>query len=420
MASAERLLISSILRAKSNGQVKILGLKPEDFIVFKEEFRYVSENGVPSKATFKERFPEFNYVKNVAESDIPLLVDRVRDKKIRTEFASAVEKHVKQIDKKKPIDLITGMVRDLENIQGSYSLSQDVDIFNNTNFIVDEFKRRRRERKAGREPGIPTSIPTLDKETGGMAPGEVWTIVGRQGEGKTWLSLEFACSACIHNKKVLYISLEMPPELIAFRVHTLLYALTNPKAKENKFPNLELIRGLKVTPKRYRKWLKELRGTFQAKFIIPQLSRNFYFNTSSVAAKIEEHHPDLVVIDYIGLMSSDGGKGKIENWQEIKSQMRDLKTMALRYSIPIVVNAQANRAAALGEDVPKLHQIAGSDAIGADSDRVIALRLLPSRRLRIGVVKNRHGRQAFLFDCKWDINQGFLHEIPPENEEFEE
>lgn len=420
MPSAERLLISAILRAKSNSEVKILGLKPADFLTYGEEFRFIGENGVPSKGVFRERFPEFRLA-DADSGDIPLLVDRVREKKVRTEFANVVEKHVKQIDKKTPMELVAGMIRDLETVQGMHSLGQDIDIFNNIGFMVDEFKRRRRNRIEGRHIGIPTSIPTLDKETDGMSPGEVWTIVGRMGDGKTWLSLEFAVSAVIHNKKVLYISLEMTPEMIGFRVHTLLYALMHPDKKKNRFPNLELIRGEKVKPSKYRKFLKQARTELQAKLIIPQLSHNFHFNTAAVAAKIEEHKPDLVVIDYIGLMAGDSGKGnKIENWQEISSQMRDLKLMSLRYSIPIVVNAQANRGAALGEEVPKLHQIAGSDAIGAHSDRVIALRLLPSRRLKIGVIKNRNGRQSFMIDCKWDINNGFIKELPPEAEDFEE
>ncbi len=415
--SAERLLISAILRSGSNSKVKILGLSPKDFTIYKEEFAFLLEDGVPSKSVFLERFPDFK-IRKVKPSDIERLVDRVRDNKLRADLSTAIKETVDELDTKRPIDLVAALNRKLDAMNGQFSTSMDVDILANSDYMVDEYKRRTKAAKSGGTVGIPFGIETLDKEIGGMFDGEIITIVGRQGDGKTWLSLDFAASARIHAKNVLYISLEMPPELIGFRLHTLLYALMNPNKKHNKFPNLNLILGKEISPKLYREWLEKVRKKNDAKFIIPQLSRNFFFSTSTVASKIEQHRPDVVFIDYIGLMQGDNKK--IENWQEISQQMRDLKTMALRYKIPIVVNAQANRAAAdpKSEDVPRLHQIAGSDSIGANSDRVLSLRLLPSKKLRIGVEKNRYGRDKFHFDCKWDIDQGFIKEIPPES--FEE
>ncbi len=413
--SAERLLISAILKSGSNSEVKILGLAAKDFTAYKEEFAYLMDSGVPSIATFQERFPDFK-VRNVKSSDIHLLVDRVRDNKIRRELQIAVKSIADQLGEKKPIDLVMDLSRKMDTIQGSFSTSKDVDLIGNAELMVNEYRRRLRSSKSGQTAGIPFGIPTLDKEIGGMFGGEIITIVGRQGDGKTWLSLEFSTSAIIHNKRVLYISLEMPPELIGFRVHTLLFALLNPSKKQNKFPNLSLIMGKDINSKTYASWLETVRKDHKnSKFIVPSLSRNFIFSTATVAAKIEEHRPDLVVIDYIGLMA--GENKRIENWQEIGQQMKDLKNFALRYNLPIIVNAQANRSAAdpKSESVPMLHQIAGSDAIGASSDRVISLRLLPSKRLRIGLEKNRYGRDKFHFDCKWDINQGFLHEMKPED-----
>lgn len=411
MASAERLLISAILQAEDNSIPKQEGLSPKDFIVHKPEYSFIIQNGVPSKALFRQQFPDFKFAKSQGK-DIPHLVLLVRKERVKHELHKAIESVIKDVEDKNPLDLAKRLGDAMDKIQGMYSMSRDVDILNNAELLVDEFKRRVHMRKEGKQVGIPTGIPTIDTETSGLAPSELWVIVGRQGDGKTWLSLEFTASAIIHKLSVLYISLEMPPELIAFRLHTLLWALRHPKKKQNKFPNLELIRG-EGSVKAYRQYLDNLRTTYKSKFIVPQLSSNFIFTTSTVAAKIEEHKPALVVIDYIGLMQSEGGKGKIENWQEIAQQIRELKTMAMHYQIPIVVNAQANRAANDENTAPKLHQIAGSDAIGANSDRVISLRMLPSKNLRISIEKNRYGRQNFTFDVKWNINHGFMRELPP-------
>jgi replicative DNA helicase len=397
----------------------MLGLRPEDLVIYKEEYSFLIENEVPSVSVFQERFPDFK-VRKVKSSDIDTLVDRVRDNKIQSDLSKAVKTVVNQIGEKRPIELVHALGRSLDEIQGKFTSGRDIDILTQTDLMVDEYKRRAKSTKNGNTVGIPFGIPTLDKEMGGMSPGEVITVVGRQGEGKTWFSLDASASAVIHNKSVLYISLEMPPELIGFRLHTLLYGITH-ENKKNKFPNLSLIMGKDISPKKYREYLVKIRKNYKGKFIVPQLSRNFFFSTATVASKIEEHRPDLVVIDYIGLMQGDNKK--VENWQEISGQIRDLKTFALRYKIPIIVNAQANRAAAdpKNDDAPKLHQIAGSDAIGANSDRVISLRLMSKvNKLLISVEKNRYGRAKFSFKCKWDVDQGFIKELPQEEQFFEE
>jgi replicative DNA helicase len=417
--SAERLLISAILRSGSISKVRMLGLRPQDMVLYKEEFSFLLDNDVPSKAVFHERFPDFK-IRKVKPSDIDNLVDRVRDNKIQSDLGNIMKNTANQIGEKRPIELVIALARSLDEIQGRFSSGKDIDILSSTDLMVDEYKRRQKSSKNGNTVGIPFGIPTLDKEMGGMSPGEVITVVGRQGEGKTWFSLDAAASAVIHNKKVLYISLEMPPELIGFRLHTLLYGITH-ENKKNRFPNLNLIMGKDIDPKKYKTYLEKVRKEYKGSFVVPQLSRNFFFSTATVASKIEEHRPDLVVIDYIGLMQGDNKK--IENWQEISQQIRDLKNFALRYKIAMMVNAQANRQAAdpKNDDAPKLHQISGSDAIGANSDRVISLRLMSKvNKLLVSVEKNRYGRAKFSFKCKWDVDQGFIKELPSEEQFFEE
>lgn len=408
MPSSERLLISAILQSGDNSFVKQEGLTPKDFIAHKAEFDYISQNGVPSKVMFKKQFPDFSILKSESK-DIPQLVTLVRKERIKHEFHRAIEKVLNQVDTAQPMDLAKKLYDSMGRITSMYVTAKDVDVLGDTEFVENDYKKRIKMRKEGRQVGIPTGIPTIDEITGGLAPGELWVIVARQGQMKTWLSLEFAASATIYNVPVLFISLEMPPELIAYRYHTLMWALRHPKRKQNKFANLALLRG-EPSLKLYRKFLENVKSTYKTKFIIPDLNSNFNFTTATVAQKIEEHHPGLVVVDYIGLMQSDS-TGRIDNWQELAQQVRELKKMALQYKIPIVVNAQANRSSADGKEAPKLHQISNSDAIGATADRVMSLKKMPSGMLRISIEKNRNGRDNFYFDVKWDINNGFLKEV---------
>jgi hypothetical protein len=66
--------------------------------------------------------------------------------------------------------------------------------------------------RAGGAVGFPTPWGTLNRFTGGLQPGEAAAILSRPGQGKTWAMLVWATYLRQHGFRVLFVSMETPPE----------------------------------------------------------------------------------------------------------------------------------------------------------------------------------------------------------------
>ena len=75
--------------------------------------------------------------------------------------------------------------------------------------VFDEaMQAHERRLETGDSPAIPTGFRCIDKETGGLFPGQLWQIAARSYMGKTALALDMAAKMC-KRSKVLFVSLEM-------------------------------------------------------------------------------------------------------------------------------------------------------------------------------------------------------------------
>jgi hypothetical protein len=156
-----------------------------------------------------------------------------------------------------------------------------------------------------------------------------------------------------------------------------------------------------VDIKEYSRFLQRASKFIKKGLVVPEAK-----DSGSVAqfqAKLEEHSPDVAFYDYFGLSIGDT---KVENWVAAADMSRGFKQLCTRYNIPIVLNAQANRSAAESKEAPRLDQIAYTDNLGRDSDRVLSLRLNKGQ-LSMFVAKNRFGEdgQRLRFDLDIDIGQ---------------
>ena len=129
----------------------------------------------------------------------------------------------------------------------------------------------------------------------------------------------------------------------------------------------------------------------------------------ALAAKIDRLRPDIVFLDGLYLMRDD--RGEI-GWAGITNITRDLKQLALRKQIPIVVTSQLNRGAANRR--ASLANLAFSDSIGMDADVVIALfqdqQLRDDDKLIVKLIKQREGFQLE-FTIRWDLSDMVFDEI---------
>jgi hypothetical protein len=88
-----------------------------------------------------------------------------------------------------------------------------------------------------------------------------------------------------------------------------------------------------------------------------------------------------------------------------------LKQIAQQYGIPIIAAAQLNREAANMRDLAGPDKLAESDAIGRDADAVITARQMSKHVMAMKLAKYRHGRDGYIWYCRFLPNTGHFEEI---------
>ncbi len=212
--------------------------------------------------------------------------------------------------------------------------------------------------------GISTGFIDIDKRTAGLHGSELVLIAARPGMGKTSFALNIAQNAAIDSRATVVIfNLEMPGIQLANRM----------LASEAMISSENLKRG-NIKDEEWEKLGEALDVLSNANIYIDDTST---ITVSEIAArcrklKMEKKELDLVVIDYIQLMSSN--KRGVSREQEIAEISRSLKVLAKELNIPIIALSQLSRAVEK-RDVkePVLSDLRESGSIEQDADMVMFL-----------------------------------------------
>jgi replicative DNA helicase len=406
MPRHEDLLISSILRGAGVRSAIKLGVSRDLFLRRRAEWMFLEGHPDVSKLNFKAVFPDFK-VYMVDPEELPDLVERTRATRLDYELGQVFTKYQRMYGQSDSVELISKMTNELSNLITRFSRGNDFNLVKDWHKALDWVRQRKAAADSGTLLGYPFGIPTLDEELGGIQPPDLVTIVARQGEYKTWLSLYFAVRAMLTGAKVMYVSLEMSEEQLTFRIHTLLSRMLTLEQSERfkqVFSNTGLMMGA-VDIREYRDFLRKSKKFISKGLVIPEAKDAG--KITQFRAKIEELTPDVAFYDYFGLSI---GESRVENWVEAANMSRGFKQICTEYNIPIVLNAQANRSAADSKETPRLDQIAYTDNLGRDSDRVFSLRLSRGQ-LTVYVAKNRFGEQGQKIALDLDIDKGVIDEV---------
>lgn len=414
MATNEDLLISAIVRhtrgpGRGVSEVTRQGVTENLFMRRKAEFIWLQEHRAASKETFKARFPNFRVFATDPE-ELDLLVAQQQRTKADFDLGKMFERSMRRLGRVDPQQLATEIEHEIHTILHAYAKGEDIDILNNWQHTYNHVKRAHDQVAAGESIGYPFGIPSLDKQTGGMQAPDLITIVARQGEFKTWMSLYFATNAIIAGAKVLYASLEMSPAQIGMRVQTLLNNKLAASAKDefqDRFSNMGMMMG-SLDLKKYRRFLIKARQRLNTSFVAPNAQGGF--SMATMVAKVEQHEPNIAFFDYFGLgVGNDVVRGG-DNWiQAVQTSRMAKHNIARQFDIPFVLNAQANRKGVEAQDAPELDHISLTDALGADSDQVLSLRYRAGD-LKMVVKKNRRGRTGDTIKFELDIDNGIIKE----------
>ncbi len=238
--------------------------------------------------------------------------------------------------------------------------------------IIDKsFKRD------GKIAGIPTGLKDLDKKLGGLHNSDLIIIAGRPSMGKTALGTNIAFNAAkkfkesedefgkkitIDGGKVVFFSLEMSAEQLATRVLAEQSRISSDKMRKAELSKDDFKNIAKVSSK-----LENL-NLF--------IDDNPILTIPTLRAKSRRlkrlYNIDLIIIDYLQLMSGSSSKKNDGRVQEISEITRGLKAVAKELDIPIIALSQLSRQVEQREDKrPQLSDLRESGTIEQDSDVVM-------------------------------------------------
>ena len=249
------------------------------------------------------------------------------------------------------------------------------------------------------QPGLPIGFSAIDDKTAGFGDSDLVLLAARPGMGKTSLALNIALNVAKSTQKAVAVfSLEMSKEQLVTRV------LSN----ESRVESQKLLTGNLSE----QDWDRISDATVTLSPLDIRIDDNPLLTVADMNAKCRRIDDlAMIVIDYLQLMTSAGGKSRnAESRQQMVSDMsRMLKIMAKELGVPVLCLSQLSRANEKREDKrPMLSDLRDSGAIEQDADIVMFIYRddyykedSEARNIAECIIaKNRHGSTGKV-NLKW-------------------
>lgn len=212
--------------------------------------------------------------------------------------------------------------------------------------------------------GVPTGFRGFDTLTAGLQRQDLIIIAARPSMGKTSLALSLAQHAAIRAGMVVGVfSLEMSEEEIALRI----------LCSEADVSSFRLKQGY-CTNEEWSRLGRSLSAISDAKLFVDDTPAISVMEMKAKAMRLatEQKKLDMIVVDYLQLMSGGSGRRRYESRQQEVSQIsRELKGLAKELKIPMVALSQLSRGPENRTDHrPHLADLRESGAIEQDADVV--------------------------------------------------
>ena len=218
----------------------------------------------------------------------------------------------------------------------------------------------------GKMRGIPTGYKDFDAITNGLQNSDLILLAARPGVGKTSFAMNIAVNVAINEgKKVAIFDLEMSKEQLMQRALASL-------AKVNLS---HVLKGNMDSDEWKRIWTAE-KKLAQSGLYVDDSSMITPFEIISKCRKLKMTEGlDLIVIDYLQLMTMGNQKSRESRTQEVSDLTRTLKIAAKELNVPIIVLSQLSRAVETrqGDHKPMLSDLRESGSIEQDADIVLFL-----------------------------------------------
>jgi len=390
-------LLNSIIQTQDyvaavNGGVEKVFLEYRDvwnFIVA----HYEKHSKVPSKETIKQHHQDFEFI--LTPEPIDYYIDESKKESLAYQTRNIIAKAHGLISNFGPKDALSFLMEETSKLYKFSSNLKDTDLSGEWRSRVEELRLRSKNPKA--IAGVPSGINVLDKVFGGWQPGDFVVLLGWTGVGKSFIARLFAVNAWKAGYRPLIISLEMNKQQEGQRLDTLL------NNGEGNFTNTDLVRANPAIVDKYEQWAE---ATFDGKHAIHLITSEGLetADQNMVQAKIDQYHPDMVILDYHSLFDdSSGAKNETE---KAKNLSKAFKRLAVKNGVPIIDVAAVTMSDGHSERPPELEEVAWSKQLAYDADLVLAIHREPSSDLFQVVSRKVRRASNFGFYLRWNLETG--------------
>lgn len=415
----EKGFISKLLQTKDILSVKDSQIKPHYFsgdsrVAYQFIYDTVLSTGeVPSVRAFQRKFPryELDYVKVDGEKvvgteeNLKYWCNELRIKVKHNALVDMVNDVAKKLQDFGTEDAYNLIKKQVSFIENEVVESMDVDLTKNTEDRIIAYLDRKNNKGMR---GISTGFKHLDYILKGLEKETLTTLIANTGVGKSWLEILIGANCMLQNYRVLQFVTEMSEDIMRDRYEAVLFAKCYGELNYNAFKSGALSPDVE---KQYFEFLREDLPHLEPLIIVTATG------VMGVSAAIDKYNPDIVLIDSAYLMEDD--QGAKDDWLRVAHITRDLKKLAKRSKKPIFINTQADKNTSK-KTGPELGSIMYTQAIGQDSDTVLALFrdevMLNDREMGVKVLKQREGTLGKL-TLNWDFDKMNFSEIYMEQSE---
>lgn len=361
----------------------------------KSVYKYILQHygeyrSTPSLEALQREFPEFKF--EICDEPLDYFIDQIRQRHKYNimvgglqNIANILSSQGMNIDEAE-----TALYKLTSKISTEIRLGRDLDYANDAE---DRIERYLAKKAFCGVDGIPIHIEPIDNITGGAHRGELITILGQPGSGKTFFELVVARAALREGHRVLFITKEMEPEQIAVRMDAVLLGFTFDKVR----------RGLlgDSVEKEYFEAIRALKDSYSDFIISADEGEG---GVTSIQAKVEEFNPDLVIVDgsYL-IIDEDGGRSQ---WEKAMNITRRLKRLARKVRLPVYNSTQAGRQVKRSS-APDMEDVAFTYSYAQDSDAIISIyrseEMVVGSKLGVKLAKVRDGANMGHFILNWDF-----------------
>jgi replicative DNA helicase len=361
---------------------------------------YYKFKAVPEAGVLLEKFKDFEIDNNV-KAETGYYLDKLKNEYLSNRLKNIIIKSGSMLKEDAASRVLSEMQAQLATLSKFTSNVRDLDVTDADKAIKHFEATKIRSAEMGGSPGIKTGFEAIDLAyPTGMAPGHLIVAIGWPGRGKTWFTSYLACKAWEQGFKPMIVSLEMSPENMRDRIYTMLGS--------GLFKASELATG-EINIDDFRSWSNK---KFENKngFVLVSNEGMSEVTPATIQGKIDQHKPDLVILDYHQLFSDNKkSMGATERNMNIS---REFKMLAMTNNIPVIdITAATMDDVSDQDNPPMLSQVAWSKAIEYDADMAIAIhKYTGTQMIEVVSRKNRHGQEFGMY-LDWDINRGIVKEI---------